>query len=74
MVEKTRTSLTEGEVEGNLIIIRRYNAEIQMISSHLVPTSPSFGCQPSLKVFLAFHSLSIEQKWFSFEKYLHIRK
>lgn len=60
MVEETSALFIEGKVEGNLVIIIK-NAEIQMISSHLVPTPPSFGCPPSLKVLLALHSLSIAE-------------
>lgn len=59
MLEETGTLIIGDKVGINLIIIRKNNAEIQMIYCPSNPTPPSFGCQTSLKVFCFVLKLSI---------------
>lgn len=53
MVGKTSISFIGGLGGGKPDNHYKENAEIQGSLPHLALTLPSFGCQPSLKVFLA---------------------
>ena len=64
MVKETSTSFIEGKVEEHLVIIENIMQRFRWSFPRLVPTSPSFGCQPSLKVFFALYPLCIEQLFF----------